>query len=1691
MKQNRKWLAVFLALLMTVGNLITPVSSAGAAAQTARSYQWSFEDGTPDPFILVTGDIGAMPVISKWDYDRNQRAATAELQAAYKNNKDGTYYISTLMEEQAWQNKPAGGSYNEKFQGTLRSPNISLASSTITFKLSGGKDNYLRVMAADGTELARANAPGTFAPEGQKNTTGNIFKDISLQIPSGSYSDGMEVYIEVVDCTTAAYGYIQLDDVRFSAYAVTQTAVDYQWSFEDKTAEPFRLVDGDITSYPAISMWDYDRNTKSGTDEEKRIYDINKDGIYYLSTLMEPMEGQNTPKGGATYNEQFTGVLRSPKISLASDTITFKLSGNTKNYFRVVAADGTELAKANAPGVFVPEGQTRETGCIFKDMSLKIPSGTYKDGMEVYLELVDCTVPSEKYAFVQLDDVRFRGYATSSDVSKTTWSFESGTPEPFTLVDGDISGLPVVSKWNYDRNVSGDAYDDEVRKLYSMNKDGTYYLSTLMEPLANQNTNKAGNTFDESFTGVLRSPKIKLASNTITFKLSGGTDNYFRIVTTDGTELAKVTGPGIWKPEGGPRDTGNIFIDMSMTVPADKYQDGMEVYLELADTMSKGPYGFIQLDAVSFMGYVEEQPKTDSYYTVKGAYALNEGSATEGTLTAEVSLKGISAVAGTFGLQYDPKIMTLKPNGISYLNGTKASGVNLPSGNNYKIVGWISSDASGQPPIDATGASVAILSFSFDMSKAEFDRMMSNESLGVYAYDGGDASIWDNGGYIIDKGTGYAYAANTAVSYPNMDRYATVVTAEAGASVTLEGITQTANRLGTVTQALRNGEVKYTASKPGFKTAKGSFLAYNGAPQLIKMSEGVDTTDTNWSFEDGTPSPFTLVGGDLTGKPVISKWDYDRNRRKDTDEIKTIYTMNKDGTYYLSTLMEPMDKQNTADADDKSVDETFTGTLRSPVVNLASDTVTFKLSGNKDNYFRIVAEDGTELARAAGPDGHYKPEGGTETATNPLKDMSLKIPAESYTNGMKVYFELVDVKTRGPYGYIQLDAVKFKSYDSDPSEFAEISEAKVGLIAPQAEAEPKTAETESAQFTVTSTEWQDESGKTLAAGETFGYSTVYKAIVTLTADSGYTFTSGTAIMGIKNGTVQNKTVEGDGAGNVLRFEILYSATGDKPAAVIASAPVSLTAPLGGAAPSTAKTAAAAFTVADTQWTTALESEPVGETFGYNTAYKAAVTLKAKEGYIFNEATEITGIKKELISDVEITGNGDANTLSFVVTYPATGDEPSPESEAITEAAVTIEAPAAGAVKQNAASDSTAFTVTGTDWTDSNGYPVESRFDYETVYTASVTLRTASGYLFNADTKVTGVTAKNLQIIGGGTALTFDVTFSATEKNPGRDQAKAKANEALAALEAFQDKSAIPDDTEKAKVNKKIADAEAAVNAYLQWNGAGTSDLTGYDYLAGAKSAVAAYEADQMDINAAKTAAETALAALSAYQTAESIKNDMGKVTVEGLVAVAEAKIAAYESKGGDSKGLAGLAYLQGAKDALDAYEAAKGTTVSGIVSSYNPKVETTVHLLQGGTVVYTTTIAAIDDMGQAEQEFSFDKVAKGTYTLLITKPGHTSYTLEELEIGAEPLDLSTSTDDQIAVCRLYVGDYNDDGLVTGEDLNILWGADNYGLAIDGEGAAANRYTDINGDGLVTGEDLNILWSADNYGMEKLVIRYTK
>ena len=159
---------------------------------------------------------------------------------------------------------------------------------------------------------------------------------------------------------------------------------------------------------------------------------------------------------------------------------------------------------------------------------------------------------------------------------------------------------------------------------------------------------------------------------------------------------------------------------------------------------------------------------------------------------------------------------------------------------------------------------------------------------------------------------------------------------------------------------------------------------------------------------------------------------------------------------------------------------------------------------------------------------------------------------------------------------------------------------------------------------------------------------------------------------------------------------------------------------------------------------------------------------------------------------------------------------------------------------------------------------------------------------------------------------------------------------------------------------------------------------------------------------------------------------------------------------------------------------ADGVKVSGQVRSYNPGNSLYVTLYKAGTtdVVNVNHVGSFSGNGQVTQPFSFKRVPKGTYDLVVTKEAHLTYTVKNVKVEGTDLDLTKLTGKPYSTITLLAGDVNGDEKINSTDTTFIRYPSNFNKSVTSPGVDA--IADINGDGKINSTDTTIVRYPENF-----------
>ncbi|MDD4773819.1 MAG: EF-hand domain-containing protein [Eubacteriales bacterium] len=184
-------------------------------------------------------------------------------------------------------------------------------------------------------------------------------------------------------------------------------------------------------------------------------------------------------------------------------------------------------------------------------------------------------------------------------------------------------------------------------------------------------------------------------------------------------------------------------------------------------------------------------------------------------------------------------------------------------------------------------------------------------------------------------------------------------------------------------------------------------------------------------------------------------------------------------------------------------------------------------------------------------------------------------------------------------------------------------------------------------------------------------------------------------------------------------------------------------------------------------------------------------------------------------------------------------------------------------------------------------------------------------------------------------------------------------------------------------------------------------------------------------------------------------------------------------------------YFYGEKSGNNTLEASpvtndSGVNITGLVTGYNPKNNPVVRLKQGDEVKYIAALGVAVTSNTITHTFSFVGVAAGTYDLVIEKAVHLDYTIKNIQVSTDNINLTTDSRANISKITLLCGDIDGNGYINPDDLGILLRGENFGKTTVN---AINKLTDLDGNGWINPDDLGLLLRGEHFGKSNVTVYY--
>jgi len=156
------------------------------------------------------------------------------------------------------------------------------------------------------------------------------------------------------------------------------------------------------------------------------------------------------------------------------------------------------------------------------------------------------------------------------------------------------------------------------------------------------------------------------------------------------------------------------------------------------------------------------------------------------------------------------------------------------------------------------------------------------------------------------------------------------------------------------------------------------------------------------------------------------------------------------------------------------------------------------------------------------------------------------------------------------------------------------------------------------------------------------------------------------------------------------------------------------------------------------------------------------------------------------------------------------------------------------------------------------------------------------------------------------------------------------------------------------------------------------------------------------------------------------------------------------------------------------------------VTSYGTAASTVVGLYQNGALKKSTMKPGTQTGQLTSSVFQITYVTPGVYDLVVSKSGCLDYTIKNVVVTADVVDLTSHSDPAVKNITLLAGDVDGDGNINESDVSVIRYASNINKTAS---SAANPLADVDGDGNVNESDVSIVRYAAHINKSKTHCTY--
>lgn len=156
------------------------------------------------------------------------------------------------------------------------------------------------------------------------------------------------------------------------------------------------------------------------------------------------------------------------------------------------------------------------------------------------------------------------------------------------------------------------------------------------------------------------------------------------------------------------------------------------------------------------------------------------------------------------------------------------------------------------------------------------------------------------------------------------------------------------------------------------------------------------------------------------------------------------------------------------------------------------------------------------------------------------------------------------------------------------------------------------------------------------------------------------------------------------------------------------------------------------------------------------------------------------------------------------------------------------------------------------------------------------------------------------------------------------------------------------------------------------------------------------------------------------------------------------------------------------------------------VTSYDTSASTVVGLYQNSSLKGSTMRLGTQTGQLTSNVFQVTDVTPGVYDLVVSKSGCLDYTIKNVVVTADVVDLTSHSDPAVKNITLLAGDVDGDGNINESDVSVIRYASNINKTAS---SAANPLADVDGDGNVNESDVSIVRYAAHINKSKTHCTY--